>query len=289
MVIVRIWEGLGNQMFQYAYARALKERGMDVRLDLGKAYESALKPAQRGSHAQRCAGVQNFRITLPSIDVDGYGKYKYLQQDTAMDKFRYWMGEHSVGRYKFYEESFPGYSSRATRIRGNYYVKGWFQSPRYFMHIRNILLKEFTPNKKIKRSKELRDLLGHKESVSLHVRRGDYVKIQNTLHGLYYGQAVEYMKEVYREPVFFVFSDDLEWVEQNLEIKGDVVYVNSDGKLQDYEELFLMSRCSSNIIANSTFSWWAAWLNPHGGKHVIAPRKWLSGQEGLIPESWTVI
>lgn len=94
------------------------------------------------------------------------------------------------------------------------------------------------------------------------------------------------MKQIYRNPIFLVPSDDLEWVKQNLQINGRYIYVNENGKLQDYEELFVMSKCKSNIIANSTFSWWAAWLNQNQREVVLAPKKW---GKSIVPEGWTLV
>lgn len=145
MIIVRIWEGLGNQMFQYAYARALKAKGMEVRLDLEKAYDNVF--SKYVNHTARKNRVQNFRISIPSIDVYRYGKYDYLSQDTLMRKAVYWLGSHSLWKYKFYEEQGPESLPKNIEGKGNYYVKGWFQDEGYFKDIRPILLREFTKHR----------------------------------------------------------------------------------------------------------------------------------------------
>lgn len=287
MVIVRIWEGLGNQMFQYAYARALREKGMEVGIDLKKAYDGSFKRDR--SHDARQNTIQNYKITLPQIDVERYGKYKYLRRETAKDKLLFWMGEHSALRYRFYEEEELRYSEKLASLSGNYYVKGWFQNERYFYGIRDILLREFVPRNKIRIPESLRKAMKYEESVSIHIRRTDYVRTQNTLSMTYYYKAIEYLRAFYKRPVFLVFSDDLDWAKGHLQIDADVLFVNEDGRLQDYEELLIMSRCSSNIIANSTFSWWAAWLNRNEEKHVVAPRKWFPGQGQIIPKEWVVV
>ena len=287
MVIIRIWEGLGNQMFQYAYARALKEKGIDVRLDMDKSFDDMF--AKYKNHAQRNNSIQNFRLSIPSIEMSQYEKYNYIKQDTAVRKAVFWLGSHSLLRYRFYEEKVQAYSAKSARIRGNCYVKGWFQSEQYFKNIRAILLKEFMPRKKICISKRIKEALESPQSVSVHIRRGDYVRIRQELGRAYFRQAIEYMKQVYTDPVFLIFSDDLAWVKRNMEINGRYCYVNDEGRLKDYEELFIMSRCRSNIISNSTFSWWAAWLNPNKEKTVIAPRKWMETQGQIIPDEWTVL
>lgn len=287
MIIVRIWEGLGNQMFQYAYARALQAKGMDVRLDMGKAYDEVF--GKYRNHIQRTTGIQNFNLRIKPIDVYKYGRYSYLNQDTFVRKIQYALGKNSMWFYNFYEEEEQKYSKKAEKIKGNYYIKGWFQSERYFKDIRNILLKEFTPKKKIIISGEIKEALNNPQSVSIHIRRGDYVKANNTVSILYYQKAVQYIGQLYQNPIFLVFSDDLDWVKNNISIEGKCIHVNEDKKMQDYEELLVMSKCKSNIIANSTFSWWAAWLNQNKEKCVIAPKNWFPGQEGIAPEEWVVL
>lgn len=275
IVIVRIWEGLGNQLFQYAYARVLKENGLDVRLDLNKCYDDFFTKDPR--HDMRQCGIQNFNISLPEINVEEYGKYQFIKRDNAVNKAVYNVARHGLWKYKFYEESVdqkghvPPYSARMANVRGNCYIKGWFQDERYFKPIRNKLLAELTPKKKIQISKELRRALSYEKSVSLHVRRGDYVKTNAVLDIKYYKKAIVRMQRLYKEPLFLIFSDDLDWVKKNLDIGNDCIYVNENKKLHDYEEVIIMSKCKSNIIANSTFSWWGAWLNRDPEKIIIEP------------------
>lgn len=287
MIIVRIWEGLGNQMFQYAYARALKEKGRDVRIDLDKAYDDVFRKYRNS--ASRENSVQNFRLSLFPLNMKRYRKYNYINRDTWVREAIYWLQANSLWKYKFYEEREPGYSESMEEIEGNYYIKGWFQSEEYFKSIRPILLKEFVPRKKLRIPGKLRAALNDSESVSLHVRRGDYVRLNLALDIGYYVKAMEHMEQIYENPIFVVFSDDLEWVKKNLPIKGRFILANEDKNLKDYEELFLMSRCRSNIISNSTFSWWGAWLNQNRNKVVIAPKKWYKAQRNIVPKEWTVL
>lgn len=281
IVIVRIWEGLGNQLFQYAYARALSEKGLDVRLDMNKAYDDIFPKIR--SHDQRQNSIQNFNLALPEIDVEKYGKYQYIKRECFKDKVIFHLAVRGLWNYKFHEEVASQYSRKSASIRGNYYVKGWFQEERYFQHIRQELLKELTPKKKIRISRELRREIDYEESVALHVRRGDYVRTRNTSNLSYYKNAIAYLKEHYENPHILFFSDDLSWVRKNFGEGENYIYVNEDGRLKDYEELLVMSKCKSNIISNSTFSWWGAWLNRNSEKIVIAPRNcWLPRQKNMI-------
>lgn len=286
MVIIRIWEGLGNQLFQYSYARSLKEEGIDVKLDLAKVYDNTFEKARCNTPRQNC--IQNFNITIPEIDVEEYGKYQYIKCENMKDKCIYALAQRGLWAYRFYEETNPGFSKKMCNIRGNYYIKGWFQSEKYFKRIRKILLSELTPKKKIQISKQLHKILEYDECVSLHVRRGDFVRASVALNASYYKAAIALIKERYKAPLFLVFSDDFEWVEKYLDNEKNCIYINRDRKLQDYEELLIMSRCKSNIISNSTFSWWGAWLNRNPEKIVIAPKMhWIYGDG--FPEKWVVI
>lgn len=294
IIIVKIWEGLGNQLFQYAYARALKEKGFDVRLDISNSYKDIFK--ENPKHDVRQSSIQNFNITIPTIDVEEYGKYQYIMRNTIKNRIIYSMARYGLWKYKFYDESMnlmrrvDSYPMRITGMKGGCYIKGWFQDERNFKQIRKILLNELTPKKKIRISHELQQALSYEESVSLHVRRGDYIKIGKTLNAGYYNKAINYMKKRYKKPLFLLFSEDLDWIRHNLEIGDYCIYINEDRKLLDFEELLIMSCCRSNIISNSTFSWWGAWLNRNPDKTVVAPsRQWFPVQKNIIPTDWFAI
>jgi hypothetical protein len=185
------------------------------------------------------------------------------------------------------------------------YLDGFFQTEKYFKdfetEIRNDL-KLSTPfsNEAENIIKTINSLPERQtQSVSLHVRRGDYVKDEKTnkAHGTcgpeYYQKALEtIVSKIGTNIHVFVFSDDIEWVKDNLPVSFPVTYV-SDPMIKDYEELILMSKCSHNIIANSSFSWWGAWLNSNPNKIVIAPKKWVRKNahrfKDIIPDQWTKI
>jgi len=288
IVIIEIWEGLGNQLFQYAYGRMLKEKGVDVRLDLGKTYDQYMD--QYKNNTPRQIGIQNFNVSLPGIDVEKYGKYDYIKRNGIRNRIVFHLARHGLWRYKFYEEPLSQPVHKMPHLKGNYYVKAWFQSEQYIRSIRGILLKEFTPKKRIQISKKLRQALGYNETVSLHVRRGDYITTGKVLPKTYYRKAVRLMGKQYKDPLFLVFSEDLDWVKRNLDIGECCLYVNENRTMQDYEELLIMSKCSSNIISNSTFSWWGAWLNRNPEKTVVAPQyQWSPKQVNMIPNDWITL
>lgn len=287
MVIVRIWEGLGNQLFQYAYARSLLERGYDVVLDMDKSFDSSF--AKYKNNDSRENVLQHYNITIPCATKDQISKFDFIKNRSVYDKWAIILSKYGFGKYRFYEETEQHFSKRSYDMTNNTYVKGWFQSKEYFKNIRNILINEISL-KEIKLSYlNLEDEIKKTNSVGIHVRRGDYVRTHHELSMAYYRNAIKKMNSIKDEVKYYVFSDDISWVKTHLDGEGEFVWVNEDRQLADYEELILMSKCKDNIISNSTFSWWSAWLNDNDDKVVIAPRKWLYGQAGIIPEEWNVI
>ena len=179
---------------------------------------------------------------------------------------------------------------------GNRYFDGYWQDERYFAACREKVLKAFTfPAFKCAENLSLLEKLDE-NSVSLHVRRGDYIG-NNLYQGIcdldYYRTAIEKMCSYVTPSLFCVFSNDIEWCREHLEqyINAPVVYVTWNTGAESYRDMQLMSCCAHNIIANSSFSWWGAWLNQNSDKVVIAPKKWLNMEEChfALPASWIKI
>ena len=286
MIIVRIWEGVGNQLFQYAYARSLKERGEEVYLDTQKAYDNSFRKAI--GHSKRDNKIELFSITIPVANDETIEKYRYLKRETLIDKVVYHLAINDIWKYRFYEEKVQTYSPKSSSISGNYYVKGWFQSEKYFSSIQNTIRKEITLKQEPLIPDELYQYINSSKSVSLHVRRGDYEKIGMALPAAYYYKAMEAIEKFVKDPIYIVFSDDIEWVKRKIKNK-ELVFPSNFIELQDVEELVLMSRCSAHIISNSTFGWWGAWLDDNVDKHIMAPKIWYSGQRDIVPSTWTII
>ncbi len=179
------------------------------------------------------------------------------------------------------------------------FIDGYFQCEKYFCNIRSILLKEFTLKSSLSSysSSLKKNIESFENTVSLHVRRGDYVsnKVFSDVHGTcnldYYKKAIEYISKEFEDIKFFVFSDDIAWTKENIDIEN-VIYVDSEENRIPHEDMYLMSLCSHNIIANSSFSWWGAWLNQNNEKIVIAPKRWFSDDKmqnqslDIVPSSW---
>ncbi|AKM77821.1 MAG: Glycosyl transferase family 11 [Candidatus Wolfebacteria bacterium GW2011_GWE1_48_7] len=282
MIIIKLKGGLGNQMFQYACAKHLAERNNDIlRLDLSW-YDPGGIPA---SDTVRQYALSNFAISAQAATAEEVGR----------------MCDSLIGRLikkiinKFRPITSYVFNPKILEQTGDVYMEGFFQSERYFKDIEFIVRNEF----------QLKDVMGRdahavledieqSNAVSLHVRRGDYVNNKNAsaFHGIcspaYYRAAIDTILKRIDLPKFFVFSDDIEWVKEHIEIPN-ATYV-SDGGIRDYEELILMSKCKHAIIANSSFSWWGAWLNANPHKIVIAPRQWVSDSRvdtsDAVPSEW---
>ncbi len=186
-------------------------------------------------------------------------------------------------------------------VKGNNILWGFWQSEKYFEDIAQDIRKKFSFAKKISgEAEKIAQEVKSTNSVSLHVRRGDYVKFENMkkIAGetdiSYYTRACSYIAERVPSPNFFVFSDDIAWCRENIKIPFPITYLDEKtaGPKNAYH-LELMSLCKHNIIANSSFSWWGAWLNQNPGKIVVAPKKWYattsSHEEDIVPETWTRI
>lgn len=195
-------------------------------------------------------------------------------------------------KYHFYHERDFSYNE-IPNIGGYIELSGYFQSEKYFIDFRNEIIELFSPDNNIKNKidcffKEYVEV----ETCSIHVRRGDYVGLKD----FHENQSLEYYTESVKnfsdDCMFLIFSDDIDWCKKNLNFIKNKIYVDI---FLDYEQLYLMSLCNHNIIANSTFSWWGAWLNKNENKKIISPKKWFGDSNSHINSSdiycnkWIVI
>ncbi len=287
MIVVNIKGGLGNQMFQYALGRKLSLQNNDeLLLDT-----SGLDRANQVGDIYRPFSLGQFLVAGNIATPQQIQQYKnqYGIFSKILRKFR----------FKILRQMHIGWEPVVLKTKGTKYLDGYWQSPKYFESIRDVLLADFSLKKGLSATAEqFSDQISRSESIALHVRRGDYVANAsvNKAYGEcglgYYQSAIEMVRAKTKDPVFFIFSDDIDWVKENLLIGKKVVFVSGQG-LTDAEEIILMSKCRHNIIANSTFSWWGAWLNQNPSKIVIAPEPWFEVNEkffkDLIPKTWTRI
>jgi len=151
------------------------------------------------------------------------------------------------------------------------YFEGYFQCEKYFADCAKEIRKEFQFKEKLQ--------IPEGNTVAIHIRRGDYIKfadIHLVCTPIYYENAIAYVQSKVENPIFYVFSEDLEWVKQNINIPSNSVFVDYNPNLPSSHDMQLMSLCKHQIISNSSYSWWAAWLNQNSGKIVVAPDKWFA-------------
>lgn len=286
MRIVRIWEGLGNQMFQYAFAKSLEKRNPGkVYLDINSSYRKYFR--RKESSVLRPFMLDEFDIKLPSIDVEKLDEWKFIRQSNFFEKRLYRRSINSKYKYQFVSDTYDvtEYSPSYYYTRDDSYYMGWYQNEKYFKHIRNEILEDFTLKKKL----FVPDIItGSNNTVSIHVRRGDFVSGGWCMSENYYKEAIEIIKRKVWSPVFIIFTDDVEWVKNNM-FSDDGFFIQDYGNYTAAEELMLMSKCKHNIIANSSFSWWGAWLNTNEEKVVVGPKEWTPRQKNPNSEDWISI
>ncbi|MBN2313951.1 MAG: glycosyltransferase, partial [Sedimentisphaerales bacterium] len=270
MVIVKLYGGLGNQLFQYAMARRMAVDSQSLlKLDATTGFENDFY--QRRYNLHHFDIVENF-ATPEEIAASRYIKERHFHFDPDILK-----------------------------LRDNIYLDGYWQSEKYFSSIKEIIRKELTVRRPLGGlNVNIADAIAETHSVCLHFRRlhgisSGRVDVHGVnIHGAtsldYYYRCIERLVQTVKDPSFFVFSDDPGWVRDHLKLPYPMMVVANNGQDKDYEDFRLMSLCKHHIIANSTFSWWAAWLNPNKDKMVFAPEPWFNEIEhdtkDLIPDPW---
>lgn len=287
-IIIRLQGGLGNQLYCYATARALS-------IKTGKKLYIDTRPI-KGEGPNRQYDLSVFNIKEQHVK----GITRWIIR---------WVASVRLGKlfkiafplawgYRIYRDKEEGFDSTIFKsYRGSIILQGYWQSFKYFETIGEVLKNEFTiklaPDDLNKRTIEEIDT---SESVALHVRRGDYVhnSAANSIHGTctveYYQKAIDYILRQIKNPVFYIFTDDPDWAKVNIQIPAPSIIVKNNLGKNDYEDLRLMTHCKHFIIANSSFSWWGAWLANNPNKIVVAPQKWFQidrtpGQD-RIPNNW---
>lgn len=276
MRLIKMTGGLGNQMFIYALYLRMKSRYKDVRIDLSDMQHYHY---HYGYELHRIFDLPKDELTLP----------QWLKKVLEFLLFRTILERHEHGSLLHYDGPV-----RWPLV----YYKGFYQNLMYFQGHEDEIRRAFTFNveKASERNRQLvEELEGERNSVALHVRRGDYIKPQfyNRIGCVcqvpYYRRAIDEMSRLVPDAKFYVFSEDVEWVRDNLSLPEDTVFVNWNKGNDSWQDMLLMSCCHHNIICNSTFSWWAAWLNAHADKQVLCPDHWYADDGGnipLYPDNW---
>lgn len=292
MIVVKLMGGIGNQMFQYATGRRVaKVNGTKLNLDTTNFDKNYPNTTSRNFL------LKNFNINAniaSKKEIRYFKKYKKIHIRILGHIYNTLFANDLI----YITEKSYGFNPEILNLKDNIYLDGYWQSEKYFKDIRNILLQEFTTKNKNEKYLMMLEKIETISAVSLHIRRGDYISNKKLVENYgvcnldYYNKAIALITEKLKNPHFFIFSDDINWAKNNLKIKHEHVFV-SGTNLESHEELVLMSKCKHNIIANSSFSWWGAWLNENQGKIVIAPKKWFKNEswipKDIIPETWITL
>lgn len=291
MIVTRLIGGLGNQMFQYAVGRCLAEKhDTELRLDI-----TGFENYTLHKYKMNVFNIQERFSSDGDVANVLFGKNGFLRKMIFRKFKRTIKPNASFVREKQHYHFDP----KILEKPDNTYLAGYWQSEKYFKDIKDIIRREFSiklrPDEK---NKETAKQILAQNAVSLHIRRGDYVTDEKTNATLgvcdlaYYSRCIKHIAKSVENPHFFIFSDDPAWVRKNLKTSYPQRIVDHNSPERGYEDLRLMSKCKHHILANSSFSWWGAWLNPNEDKIVLAPKDWLKeycNTDDLIPEGWVRI
>lgn len=282
MIVTRLRGGLGNQMFQYAAARqlALKHK---TELGLDVAYYS--DQGSSGVVDKRRYGLQHFAIHGRDV-VFSRSRRRAMKRLPHWCKHLFGMDPAQLIRQKRFE-----YEPFFETLPNGVYLDGWWTSERFFKDSAEIIRTELTPIGSLDATNQVEEIRRSSETVSVHIRRGDYLTLPDhhpTVTLKYLESAMTYFSDRYR---FLVFSDKPDWCQAHL--SGSNIEFMTDN--DEFDDLLLMSACKHHIIANSSFSWWAAWLDPNPDKIVIAPDPWFGPAyahfetRDIIPPEWRIM
>ena len=289
MVIIRLRGGMGNQMFQYAFGRRMAETlntklflDLSLLLDWATGKESVYRDYE----------LDIFNVDPQFIIPPNLLRAIYTVRYSGTGEFiRKWIAR---GRNYVKEPHFHVSEELLQRPQDNTIYQGWWQSERYFSEISDQIRRDFSfKDELLPKSQLLFDEIRQTNSIALHVRRTDYLKVPslNTTDRAYFLQAAERIANKVSDPFFYVFSDDIEWCEQQIKLDYPVRIVGHDLKgHKSGNHLRLMAACKHFIISNSSFAWWAVWLSDNPDRIVIAPRNWFHNPRqdtsDLVPKNW---
>ena len=290
MIISNIFGGLGNQMFQYAMGKSLSiNKNEYFKIDTRN-----LKKSLRNFELNEVFKCEiNFASKNDLKKILSWQKNIFFQKFLRKKQFKF------LRKKNFIVEPYFHYWKDVNKLKKNIYLHGNWQSEKYFINNEKIIKKNFQFKQPlIDINFKISNDIKNSNSVSLHIRRRDYLTDKkNSFIGIcsidYYKKGISIISSKITNPVFYIFSDDIEWAKKNFTNNLNIKFIEHNIKHKSHFDLQLMSLCKHNIIANSSFSWWGAWLNTNANKIIIAPQKWF--QHGplitvdLIPNSWIKI
>ncbi|WP_346857502.1 alpha-1,2-fucosyltransferase [uncultured Draconibacterium sp.] len=302
MNIVKVIGGLGNQMFQVAFALAMQEKGIFTKIDITAFKNYSLHYGYEIPKIFKC------NTTLLEASLDEINEFK----DTR--KFFKWrkllgrlllLNPNSFISHMHYIEKRSTTYDETILFSDEKYLEGYWQNEQFFSHIGKQIVDTFEWSSIDEKNRKLSERMKKENSVSLHVRKLDQPKnfkeflyrirltfLWRTASKDYYQNAIKLIEERVPNPVFYLFSDNLKWTKDNLEIKGKYEIIDYNRGTRSHYDMFLMTQCKHNIISMSSFSWWGAWLNQNADKIIIAPKKWANRfnlYNNIIPPNWLKI
>jgi len=280
---IKLTGGLGNQMFQFATGFAIAKKN-NVRLSLDLNYINR-RQLFNGFELEKVFNI--------------YSKVSFLNKALSFQSinFKEILNKIDVTFYNFKEPHFH-YTSKILNIPKHSFLDGYWQSELYFKDYSKEIKKIFNFSDKLDEQNELiSNDINQSNSISIHIRRGDFLLKRNDNHYMnlkeYYLKAINESSKFFKNPKYFIFTDDPSWVTDNFVLDHSYFIVAVNQGTKSFYDMHLMSLCKSNIIANSSFSWWGAWLNSKKDKIIYAPKNWFKDKsistDDLIPNSWNII
>lgn len=269
-----IQSGLANQMFQYAFFLSLKTHSQKHKHYRLNTTEYLIWPIHNGYELGRVFGINEETVQYKSRIGKRWMKFLFEHEPRLFVC--------KDPKYAYFEKAYNSMKP---------YLLGYWMNPQYFAGIEDKIRQAFTFQGIDEMNAEIAREMQNCNSVALHVRRGDYLKMKNHFCICeldYYERALEFIKARIDSPIVYVFSDDIEWCYENINklgVKYKIVDINRG--IDSYKDMFLMTQCRHIIMANSTFSWWGAWLNRNPNKIVITPSSWFADNSvNFCPQSW---
>jgi len=294
MKLVKFKGGLGNQLFQYSLIR-----NFEIKYNLKHIKGDFSYFNDINNDTVRLPRIKKLKVNITIAskeDVSEICKFKKSGNPLGL-KYKSKIYFEKTFNKKYYFESDRSYRDLSTLLNYNYY-DGYWQSWKYVEEIEDNLRKEIQPNFELSsQTKKIIAKMENENSVFIGIRRGDYLTTKKDINHYgsysinYYLKAIEYIKKNVDNPIFYVFSNDITWVKENLDFKTDVIYRDDKEQTSDVEELFIMGTCKHAIIVNSSFYWWGAWLIENQDKIVIAPNNWFAdgSKIDILPQNWIKI
>lgn len=274
MIIIRLWGGIGNQLFEYAFGRYIENM-----LDIDVRYDSSSFGC---SDTKRKLEIS---YVFPHIKIKNISFSRYNGLVNRVLRFIFQIKNTFVSERDFKV-------AVLSKFKGDLYLEGYWQNDVYANSIveDELILNWETP---LALQEFKNKIISSDRSVSIHVRRGDYFSSRNVnIYGVcdetYYINAIKKVESVFNDKIqIFVFSDDLNWVRQHVQLPEDAIFIPNYNDIPQFSYVNLMSLCKANIISNSSFSWWGTFLNRNIGKIVIAPERWTNTSPNTIAlDSW---